>query len=224
MEALGGRGIILELLTAEREQVRKTVMEEYQDGENSYCEFFGLVPFLQLAIHLTSALDGGECQHHAPAALYPPGKGPPVPIGQEAVWAPEPVWTQRLEEKSSACVGDRTQVVQSVVSHYTDWATPPRFRHIHKRNIHISDRKCYCKHPVLSEGSARDGSRLGPRSDQTPQNLSRSVNSARPSSRKKEISAGSSCQAGSIARQRTSMSCFKDFRTQPDHKTERSSI
>jgi hypothetical protein len=28
------------------------------------------------------------------------GKGPPVPIVQEAGWAPEPVWTQRLEEKS----------------------------------------------------------------------------------------------------------------------------
>jgi hypothetical protein len=31
-----------------------------------------------------------------------PGKGPPVPIVQEAGWAPEPVWTQRLEEKSFA--------------------------------------------------------------------------------------------------------------------------
>jgi hypothetical protein len=29
-----------------------SVTEEYQDGENSYCEFFGLVPFLQLAIHI----------------------------------------------------------------------------------------------------------------------------------------------------------------------------
>jgi hypothetical protein len=28
--------------------------EEYQDGENSYCEFFGLVAFLQLAIHVRS--------------------------------------------------------------------------------------------------------------------------------------------------------------------------
>jgi hypothetical protein len=37
-------------------------------------------------------------QRHAPAALLPPGKGPPVPIGQEAGWAPEPVWTQRLEK------------------------------------------------------------------------------------------------------------------------------
>jgi hypothetical protein len=56
-------------------------------------------------------------QHHAPAAL------PPVPIGQEAGWALELVCMQRLEEKSSAPVGDQTLVVQSVVKHYTDWAT-----------------------------------------------------------------------------------------------------
>jgi hypothetical protein len=31
-------------------------------------------------------------QLHAPAAL-PPGKGPPVAIGLEAGWAPEPFWT-----------------------------------------------------------------------------------------------------------------------------------
>jgi hypothetical protein len=43
----------------------------------------------------------GVCgQRHAPAALLPPGKWPPVPIVQEAGWAPEPVWTQRLQEKS----------------------------------------------------------------------------------------------------------------------------
>jgi hypothetical protein len=30
-------------------------------------------------------------QLHTPAAL-PPGKEPPVPTGQEAGWAPEPVW------------------------------------------------------------------------------------------------------------------------------------
>jgi hypothetical protein len=41
-------------------------------------------------------------QRHAPAVLLPPGKGPPVPIVQEAGWAPEPVWTQRIEEKSFA--------------------------------------------------------------------------------------------------------------------------
>jgi hypothetical protein len=54
---------------------------------------------------------GVSGQHHTPAALYPRGKDPPVPIVQEDGWAPEPVWTQRIEEKSSASVGDRTPVV-----------------------------------------------------------------------------------------------------------------
>jgi hypothetical protein len=43
---------------------------------------------------------GVSGQRHAPAAYLPLGKGPPVPIVQEAGWAPEPVWTQRLEEKN----------------------------------------------------------------------------------------------------------------------------
>jgi hypothetical protein len=64
---------------------------------------------------LTSPLDGGEWSASRPGRALPP-----VPIVQEAGWAPEPIWTQRLEEKSSAFVGDRTPVVQSVVSHYTD--------------------------------------------------------------------------------------------------------
>jgi hypothetical protein len=67
---------------------------------------------------LTSALDGVSGQRHAPAALCP-GKRPPVPIGQEAGWAPEPVWTQRSEENSFAPAGDRTPIVQSIVRHYT---------------------------------------------------------------------------------------------------------
>jgi hypothetical protein len=58
---------------------------------------------------------GVSGQHHAPAALYPGERG----IGQEAGWAPEPVWTQGLEEKSSASVGDRTLVVQCIVRHCT---------------------------------------------------------------------------------------------------------
>jgi hypothetical protein len=45
-------------------------------------------------------------QHHTPAAFYLPGKRPPVPIVQEAGWAPQSVWTQKLEEKSSASVGE----------------------------------------------------------------------------------------------------------------------
>jgi hypothetical protein len=42
------------------------------------------------------ALDGVSGQRHVPALLYP-GERTPVPIGQEAGWAPEPVRTQRLE-------------------------------------------------------------------------------------------------------------------------------
>jgi hypothetical protein len=41
-------------------------------------------------------------QRHAAAALYP------VPIVQEAGWDSDPVWTQRLQEKSFASDGDRT--------------------------------------------------------------------------------------------------------------------
>jgi hypothetical protein len=75
---------------------------------------------------LTSALDGGEWSASRPGSALPPWKGPPVPIVQEAGWPPEPVWTQRLEEKSSASVGDGTLVVQSVVRHYADLATAAR--------------------------------------------------------------------------------------------------
>jgi hypothetical protein len=67
----------------------------------------------------TSALDGGEWSASLPGRALPPGKGPPVPIGQEAGWAPEPVWTQGIEEKSFAPAGDRTPIVQPVVRHYT---------------------------------------------------------------------------------------------------------
>jgi hypothetical protein len=68
---------------------------------------------------LTSALDGGDWSESRSGCVLAPGKGPPVLIGQEAGWAPEPVWTQRLEDKSLASVGDRTPVVQSVVRHNT---------------------------------------------------------------------------------------------------------
>jgi hypothetical protein len=51
---------------------------------------------------------GVSGQRHAPAALLPPGKGSSVPIVQEAGWTPEPVWTQRIEEKSFASAGIRS--------------------------------------------------------------------------------------------------------------------
>jgi hypothetical protein len=66
---------------------------------------------------LTSALEGGEWSASRPGRALPPGKEPPVPTLQDVGWAPEPVWTQRVEEKSSASVGDRTPAVQSVVKH-----------------------------------------------------------------------------------------------------------
>jgi hypothetical protein len=74
----------------------------------------------------TSALDEGERSASRPSRALPSGKGPPVPTGQEAGWAPEPVWTRRLEEKSSClCRGSNLdrQVVQPVARHYTDSAT-----------------------------------------------------------------------------------------------------
>jgi hypothetical protein len=67
----------------------------------------------------TSALDEGEWSASRPGRALPLGKGPLVLIGKEAGWGPEPVWTQRLEEKSSAPVGDRTPRVQPAVRHYT---------------------------------------------------------------------------------------------------------
>jgi hypothetical protein len=69
---------------------------------------------------------GVSGQRHAPAALYRQGKYPPVPIVQEAGWAPEPVRTQRLEEKSFRLYRGSnldSLVVQPVARHYTDWAT-----------------------------------------------------------------------------------------------------
>jgi hypothetical protein len=50
------------------------------------------------AVQLPLILDlgtrrGGEWSASRPGRALAPGKGPPVPIGQEAGWAPEPVWT-----------------------------------------------------------------------------------------------------------------------------------
>jgi hypothetical protein len=68
----------------------------------------------------------GEWSASRPDHALSPGKGPPVPIVKEAGWAPEPVWTQRLEAKSfRLCRGSNLNrpVAQSTVSHYTDRAT-----------------------------------------------------------------------------------------------------
>jgi hypothetical protein len=66
--------------------------------------------------------EGGERSVSRPGRALPPGKGPPVPIVQEIGWAPEPVWTQRLEEKSfRLCRGSNLD--RPVRRHHTDWAT-----------------------------------------------------------------------------------------------------
>jgi hypothetical protein len=63
---------------------------------------------------------GVSGQRHVAAALLPPQ----YVLDREARRASELVWTQRQEEKPFASAGDLTPVVQSVVRHYTDWATP----------------------------------------------------------------------------------------------------
>jgi hypothetical protein len=63
-----------------------------------------------------------------PRPLFTPGKDP-VPILQEAGWAPGPVWTGA---ENLAPLAFDPQTVQPVVSCYTDWATGPiiiRCRH-----------------------------------------------------------------------------------------------
>jgi len=43
---------------------------------------------------LISVLDGGEWSASRPGRFaLPPGKEHPVPTGEEAGWAPEPIWT-----------------------------------------------------------------------------------------------------------------------------------
>ena len=63
-----------------------------------------------------------------PRPHFTPGKDP-VPIVQEAGWAPGPVWTGR---KILSPPGFDPRTVQPVVSRYNDWATRPTiFSHIY---------------------------------------------------------------------------------------------
>jgi hypothetical protein len=58
-------------------------------------------------------MDWGEWSVSRPGRDLVPGKEPPVPIVQQAGWAPEPVWSQSLEEKSIASAGDQTSITRS---------------------------------------------------------------------------------------------------------------
>jgi hypothetical protein len=65
-------------------------------------------------------------QHHASAA-FTPGKDP-VPIVQEAGWAPEPVW---IGAENLAPPGFDPRPFQPLASRYTDYAIPARNLFIH---------------------------------------------------------------------------------------------
>jgi hypothetical protein len=78
---------------------------------------------MQLLLVLDLGIRWGWLVSVTPRPRYTPGKGPPVPIVQEAGWAPESVWTQRLEKKSSChCRGSNLHrpVGQYIGRHYTD--------------------------------------------------------------------------------------------------------
>jgi hypothetical protein len=59
---------------------------------------------------------------HIPASLplCPSGESPSAPIGQNAGWVPEPVWTMREKENPFVSAGKRTPICQ-LYSPYTDW-------------------------------------------------------------------------------------------------------
>ena len=65
---------------------------------------------------MTAALEGGEWSAARPGPHFNPGKEP-VPIVQEAGWAPGPVWTG---VENLVPTGIRSRTVQPVVIRYTD--------------------------------------------------------------------------------------------------------
>ena len=66
-----------------------------------------------------------------PRPLFTPGKDP-VPIVQEAGWAPGPVWTG---EENLASKGIRSRTVQPLASRNTDYATGPLSVEGETRNV-----------------------------------------------------------------------------------------
>jgi hypothetical protein len=60
---------------------------------------------------------------------------------QEAGWTPEPVWTQKLEEKSFASARDLTPVVQSsqILSYFRSSSVTTATDNGLRRNIAIID-------------------------------------------------------------------------------------
>jgi hypothetical protein len=116
-----------------------------------------LIKAKAVPLHATKALGGEEVQflliHDVgtrwawvvsirPRPRISPGKGSPVPIGQETGWAPEPVWTQRLEEKSFRLSRESNLdrlVVQPLARHYTDWANQLTFMYNVRENYNTEE-------------------------------------------------------------------------------------
>jgi hypothetical protein len=68
---------------------------------------------VELLLILDLGTRWGEWLAPRPGRALAPGKGLSVPTVQEAGWAPEPVWTQRLEEKSFASAGNGTSIARA---------------------------------------------------------------------------------------------------------------
>jgi hypothetical protein len=83
-------------------QLQLAIKRRYWGGE-----------YVQLLLNLNLGIRRDEWSVSRSGRASSPGKRPPVPTLQEAGWAPEPVWTQRLQEKFFASAGDRTAIARS---------------------------------------------------------------------------------------------------------------
>ena len=84
---------------------------------------------IALPFHDHGTRRGLRGQRHVLAA-FSPGKDP-VPIVQEVVWAPGPVWTVR---KISPPPGFNQRTVRPVASHLTDYVTRPTMNQVNNLN------------------------------------------------------------------------------------------
>jgi hypothetical protein len=80
--------------------VVRLTLKNIKQSHNTPMEAHGGEEVYLLLIHDVGTRCG-EWSASRPDHALPPGKGPPAPIGQEAGWTSELVWTQRLEEKLS---------------------------------------------------------------------------------------------------------------------------
>jgi hypothetical protein len=70
-------------------------------------------PRWRIAPHSLPRRWRGQWSASRPGRALAQGKGPTVPIVQEAEWAPVPVLTHKLEENPFAPAGDRTYIARS---------------------------------------------------------------------------------------------------------------